>query len=122
MTLVEDFVAHSRPRAVPAALAVLSEGERALEHLARRGRDRLDVDAAAGVERLAMLPGERRLVVERVHLARAAVHEQLNDSFGLGRMMQAAVEIRAWRRGELCFLAEELPERDAAEAAGGVRK
>jgi hypothetical protein len=33
---------------------------------------------------------ERRFVIKQIHLARAAVHEELNDAFGLGRMVQFA--------------------------------
>ena len=61
--------------------------------LAGRAGDRLDLGAVAGIELLAVPLGQPRLVVERVHLAGAAVHEQLDDALDLGPMVQAAVQI-----------------------------
>lgn len=37
-----------------------------------------------------------RLVIKRIHLAHAAVHEKLDDTFDLGWMMQSTIEFRAW--------------------------
>ena len=45
------------------------------------------------IEPLAMPALELRLVIEGVHLADAAVHEELDHAARPGRMMQPAVEI-----------------------------
>ena len=53
---------------------------------------------APRVERLAVAAVQLGLVVERVHLADAAVHEELDHPADLGAMMQPSVEVGA-RRG-----------------------
>ena len=75
----------------PPALAILPERERALHQVARRARGRLDM--ASRVKRLAVAAVQLGLVVERVHLADAAVHEELDHPAHLGAMMQPAVQI-----------------------------
>ena len=57
------------------APAMTEEVEGAGQDGAGRRGDGLDADAGAGVELLAVLLRQQRLVVERVHLAGAAVHE-----------------------------------------------
>ena len=57
-----------------AAFAVLPKLEGTLQHLARRGRHRLDV-LSARVEGLAVPFDQLRFVIERVDLAGSAVHE-----------------------------------------------
>ena len=75
------------------ALPVLLERERRLHQVAGRAGDAFGLLAGAGVERLAVPLVEFRLVVERVHLADAAVHEQLHDALDLRGVMQPAVEL-----------------------------
>ena len=62
---------------------MLLEFERALHDLARNTRSRFD--RAARLELLAMQFFKRRFVIERVHLAHAAVHEKLDHAFGFRR-------------------------------------
>src|SRR5215831_7061705 len=50
-------------------------------------------DFLARVERLAVAFDEIGLVVEQVALTGGAGHEQLHDAFGLGLVMEAAVEL-----------------------------
>ena len=102
-----------------AALPVLLERERRLHQVAGRAGDALGLLAGAGVERLAVPLLQFRLVVERVRLADAAVHEQLNDALDLGGVVQAAVELgRGFgRAGKFAGLGEQLREGEAAEPA-----
>ena len=67
--------------------------------LVGRGKQRAGVLAVRKMAKLSSLLGavparlcQRRLGIEQVHLAGAAVHEQMNDGFGLGR------ELRLLRR------------------------
>ena len=62
-----------------------------------------------------------RLVVKRIHLADAAVHEQLHDAADLRLVMEAAVELRLRleRTGEQ-VATEQMSQRERAEAAAGV--
>src|SRR5262245_34104459 len=75
----------------PAALAVLAPRPRAPEQVPRHAGRRLDM--ATRVERLPVAPDQLGLVVKGVALAGPAVHEELDDSPDLGRMMQAAVPL-----------------------------
>src|SRR5262249_38485784 len=102
-----------------AGLTVLGEGEGAAEDLAGDGGDGLDALVAAGVEGLAVLLLQSRLVVEGVHLAGAAVHEQLDDAACFGAMMDAAVQVGG-RGGAVGVGGEEVGQGDAAEAAAYV--
>src|SRR5262249_14007182 len=81
------------------------------------------LDAAAGVELLAVTADQLRLVVEGIDLAGGAGHEQLHDAPGPGAVVQAAIEVRA-RRGprpvrEQALPAEQMGQGDAAEPAPG---
>jgi hypothetical protein len=62
------------------------------------------------------------LVVERVHLADAAIHEQLNDAPRLRPVVQPAALVGAPRPGggEQAVRAEEVGQRQPAEAGTGV--
>ena len=73
----------------------------------------------AGVERLVVAAVQLRLVVEGVHLAHAAVEEDLHDAPSLCDVMQAAVEISAGaiRPRQGLAAAEQVGQRDAAESA-----
>ena len=67
---------------------------------------------------------ERRLVVEQVHLRRAARLVQEDDALGLGREMRQARQSaggRGLRRGE-AVLREQRAERRDADAGAGARK
>jgi hypothetical protein len=68
--------------------------------------------------------GEFRLVVEGVHLAGAAVHEELDDAAGLGGVVEAAVEFgpRIGGVGQQLMHAEQVGERDAAQTAAAAPK
>src|SRR5262249_48151608 len=104
-----------------AALAVPAEGERALHEVARLARGGLDV--APRVERLAMPSLQRGLVVEGVHLADAAVHEELDHPAHLRPVMQPAIQLGpgterlAIGPGEQALLDQHLREGNPAQAA-----
>ena len=98
----------------PTAFAMLFEGERRLHHLPRRAGGCLDVNAVSGVERFAVTPVKLGLMVERVHLAHAAIHEQLNDSFDLGRMRDPRARNDV---GPRLLAAKQIHQRQAAKAA-----
>jgi len=49
---------------------------------------RLDQAAIAGIKLLPVQDSQLRLVVESVHLADTAVHEQLNHPLGLGYVIR----------------------------------
>ena len=72
-----------------AALAVPGELERAA-HDRAGALDDLDLAGDLVEVALAVLLVEHRLGVEQVHLARAAVHEQMDDGLGLRRRSAAA--------------------------------
>src|SRR5262249_18498541 len=82
------------------------------------GRRRLESE----IDLLAMPLDQLGLVVERVHLAHAAVHEELNNAAGLGLMMQAAVELwfRQRQIGKQPLEPEQLRQRQPAEATAEV--
>jgi hypothetical protein len=61
----------------PAALAMLPQSHGRLEHRAWCARRRFDANPCPGIEWLAVQPLKSRLVIEQVHLARAAIHEEL---------------------------------------------
>jgi hypothetical protein len=56
--------------------------------------------------------GEFGLVVECIHGAGAAVHEELDDTFYFGGVMESAIEI--WRRFATRVLGKQVGERDAS--------
>src|SRR6185295_4754793 len=67
-----------------------------------------------------------RLVIKRIHLARASVHEELHDAFDLGAMMNATVPLgprfgpQAVRQQ---FVAsQQMSQRDAAQPAAEAPK
>jgi hypothetical protein len=63
---------------------------------------------------------EHRLVVERVLLADAAVHEQLNDPPRPRLVVEAAFEVGAGLSFQQPGLAEQRRQGDAAQAAPGL--
>src|SRR5262249_43076181 len=73
-----------------AAFTILAKRKRTFHQVARGARRCLEMRSR--LKRLAIAAIELGLVVERVHLAHAAVHEQLNDATHLRRMMQPPVE------------------------------
>ncbi len=82
----------------PAArLAVLPELERTLQHFeAGRSGHRFEFGTSPpGSNRWPLSSARRGLVVEGVHRAGAAVHEQLHHAFHFGPVVQAAVQDRA---------------------------
>ena len=107
-----------------AALAVLLPLPGALHHAPGRALEQLDL--AAGVELLAVLLDQQRLVVERVALAGRARHEQLrrpaspcagwcSPPFHSGRGRAQAPR----RSRQQALRAEQVRQGDAAEAAAG---
>ena len=66
---------------------------------------------------LSVQPRQLRLVVERVHLTDAAIHEELNDALDLRRMMEPARQPGAGGHG---VPREHLREREAGHAAAGL--
>ena len=105
-------------------LSMLFELERRADHgkrrlIARHAREPLS--AADGIGKLLAVPLlEVRLVIEQVQLRRSARHEQVNDPFGLGRMVRLAenAAIGFGRR----FLTKQIGQRDAAESDAGLRE
>ena len=97
---------------------MLSELERTLHHgPCRRGEA---LGFLLRPEHLPVQPGQFRLVIKRVHGTGAAVHEQLDDPFHLGRMMKATVQCGLrWleRRG---FRRQQVRERQGSEATTGM--
>ena len=77
---------------------------------------------AARIERLAVPALQLGLVVEGVHLADAAVHEELDHTANLGSMVQPAVQLgRRTDRpeigpGEQPLLAQQIRQGDATQA------
>src|SRR5439155_3616252 len=80
----------------PPALAVLLKLERRLHQVAGHAGGRFDLLACAGIEFLSMPFDQFGLVIESIHLAGAAVHEELHDALDLRPMMEAAVELSPW--------------------------
>src|SRR5262249_47006890 len=79
-------------------------------------------DPSAGIEFLAADFDQFGLVIERVHLAGAAVHEKLDDPFDPRAMVQAAVQfgpaVSNWDGvGQKALFADKLGQCDAAETA-----
>ncbi len=79
-------------------LAVLLPVERTLHHVSRRAGGGFDF--FAGIEFLTAAFDEFGFVIEQVALARAAVHEELDDALNFRWMMKAAVKFRTRRVGE----------------------
>ena len=109
-----------------AALAVPGELERAA-HQGAGVLDELDFARDLVEVRLAVVLVERRLGVEQVHLAGAAVHEQMDDRLGLGREVRRARlevdrRIRRLFRGEdgggAEVAAEQVGQGRPGDAAG----
>jgi hypothetical protein len=71
-----------------AALAVLLELPRAAEQFLARAVDEAEVDVPLVI--LAVVPGEFRLRVEEIDVARPAVHEQRDHRLGLRREVRRA--------------------------------
>ena len=101
-----------------AALTVLLELPGRLQQVARAGE--LHPRFLAG-KRLAVVPLQRRLGIKRVHLRRAAVHEQEDDPLGLRLEVR-----RSHRQGSaVAFIApglrtQQSPQRQQAEPVGGL--
>ena len=99
---------------------MLPERERALHEVAGHAGGSLDM--AARIERLAVPALQLGLVVEGVHLADAAVHEELDHTANLGSMVQPAVQLgRRTDRpeiepGEQPLLAQQMRQGDATQA------
>ncbi len=98
-----------------AALPVLAKSPGTFEHVAVVVElRRLDAEA----RRLTVLAIEARLGVERVDLARAAVHVQEDDAACLRREMRLSRRHRAWLGAAL--VEHQARERDGAEAIGAA--
>ena len=80
------------------ALAMLLELEGRLEDLTRFAGGRLDPFAGARVELLSVAPQQFGFVIEQIHLARAAVHEELNHAPGARRVMRSVAQNSCQRR------------------------
>ena len=63
------------------------------------------------------------LVIKQIHLARAAIHEKLNDAFGPGRMMRRVQQAghdgsrEGMEAPEKLLLAQQVGQRDTAQPA-----
>ena len=81
------------------------------------------LDVASRVEPLAVPSVQLGLVVERVNLAHAAVHEELDHPAGSCAMVQSAIELGPWperlarRPREQAFLAEQPGQGNAPQAS-----
>src|SRR6516225_9726003 len=97
---------------------MLLERKRRLHHRARHaGHCRLDAE----IHLLPMPLLQLRLVVKRIHLTNAAVHEELDDAADFGFVMQATIELRPRFVGPGEEVAtEEMSESKRTEAAAGV--
>ena len=73
----------------PTRFAMPAEFEGRLENLSRFAGGGLDAITIAGIKRLAVPAEQRGLVVEQIHLARPAVHEQLDHPPNPGPVMAA---------------------------------
>jgi hypothetical protein len=110
--------AHPRP-----ALASARKFEARLEHRPDRARGRFHARVRSRIKFLTVPRDELRFEIEKIHLARTAIHEKLNDAARFGGMMEAVVQqtVRADRPRLLCH-AEQLRERDTAETAAELPK
>ena len=79
----------------------------------------MDSGLDAEIDLLPVPFAELGLVVERVHLADAAVHEELDDAADAGTVVQAAVELGTRGVGQGAVLAEEMGQGQGAEAGPG---
>ena len=107
----------------PAArLAVPPQLERGFEDLPRLTGRGLDPVPVARIKNLAVSSEQGGLVVEQIHLARTAVHEQLDHPFG-ARTVMAAVQQKRTVSGRVVgfrgqtFLTQQPAERGPAESA-----
>ena len=107
--LMREHRTHPTP-----ALAMLRKFKRALHHRACRGG--LAFGLVLRSAHLPVLFCELGLVVERVHLAHAAVHEKLDDAPDFRGVMQPAVELGRPRERLPCENVRERHTRDAASA------
>src|SRR5206468_5797155 len=73
-------------------LAMLLELEGRLEDLTRFAGGRLDPFAGPWVELLSVALQQFGFVIEQIHLARAAVHEELNHALCSRRMMRPVAQ------------------------------
>ncbi len=101
---------------------MLGEWKRALQNVAGRACETLRF--FFWPERLAVVFLERRLVIKGVHRARAAIHEQLDDTADLGRMMEPTE--RPGRIDDRCTVGlssplprEKMRKRNRSETATG---
>ena len=69
-------------------LAVLPQRDRRFKHLTRFTRRGLDPHTRTRIEGLARPTEQLRFVIEEVHLAGPAIHEQLDHSLGSGPVVR----------------------------------
>ena len=111
-----------------AALAVALELERAAHE--RAGVALPHPHPAFARQGLAVVLFEHRFVVERVHVADAAAHEQRNDRLGArlevwvprGRRRCDALCVAGSLGRQQAFLLEHVSQRDAADALAGAEQ
>ena len=96
-----------------AALSVLTQGYGRLEHLARLARRRLDPQTRARIKGLTGPTKQLRLVVEEVHLAGTAIHEQLDHPLGPG--LKVGTMTGRHRIDPHRLRRDQLPERHPSE-------
>ncbi len=83
-----------------------------------------EFDLAPGIELFATLLNNQRLVVERVHLAGSARHEELHDALGFGAMVQSAIQL--WAGFQIKCVrqqsrtSQQMGQGNAAEASSPV--
>ena len=111
---MREQVAYPFPR-----LAVLLPAPRA-----RHDHTRVALEEFNLLTRIELLSGkfdQSRFVIKRVALARSPRHEQLNDAFRLGAMVQTAIELRL-RLSSRIPAAQKAGERYSTEPAAPILK
>ena len=101
-----------------AAVAVRPEREGGLHPGSQPVLEGLDMFAK--VRRLSVVFFESGFVVKKVDVAGGSGHEQLDHSLGARRVMQSAAERSGSRVGGGVLPADQIRQRDAAQAAPGL--
>jgi hypothetical protein len=83
------------------------------------------VGAKTGRERLTIVAGELWFRIERVYMARAAFHEEKDDTLGFGREVRALGRERilgGYDAGRVAVLAQEIRQAEPAETKARLQQ